>query len=120
MRSLAITIAVWVMCSFGLGGRAFADPTVPGATEVSADHRTRLVHAKPMREVGATKRVLFEQKMGIRVTKLRKGERLAPAEVPELDPNAAGLALALLVGGALLFVDRRRSARTRAVVPALA
>jgi hypothetical protein len=118
MRSLAITIAVWVLCSFGFGGRALAEPTVPGATEISADPRTRLVHAKPMREVGATKRVLIEQRMGMRVTKLRKGERLAPDPVPELDPNAAGLALALLVGGALLFVDRRRATPAGAVLPA--
>lgn len=30
------------------------------------------------------------------------------SQVPELDPNAAGAALALLVGGALLIRERRR------------
>ncbi|HEY2736170.1 MAG TPA: hypothetical protein VGI70_19365 [Polyangiales bacterium] len=36
-------------------------------------------------------------------------ERVAPtAYVPELDPNAAGAAIALLVGGALVMVERRK------------
>ena len=39
-------------------------------------------------------------------------ERLAPAAVPELDPNAMGLALVLLGGGALIAVDRRRVRRS--------
>jgi hypothetical protein len=117
MRTLAITTVVWVMCSLGAGSRAFAEPAVPGATEISADHRTRPV-TKPMRAASAKHRALIEQKMGMRVKKMRKGEKVAPDAVPELDPNAAGLALALLVGGALLFVDRRRSTRTDGLLPA--
>jgi hypothetical protein len=36
-------------------------------------------------------------------------ERVGPtAYIPELDPNAAGAALALLIGGAFVLVDRRK------------
>ena len=36
-------------------------------------------------------------------------ERKGPGvNIPELDPNAAGAALALLVGGAFVLVDRRK------------
>jgi hypothetical protein len=36
-------------------------------------------------------------------------ERRGPSvNVPELDPSAAGSALALLIGGALVLVDRKR------------
>lgn len=38
-------------------------------------------------------------------------ERRGPSvNVPELDPGAAGSALALLIGGALVIADRRRRA----------
>ncbi|MDD9933052.1 MAG: hypothetical protein OXT09_05585 [Myxococcales bacterium] len=42
-----------------------------------------------------------------KVRKRAKGQMVV-ASVPELDPNAAGLALVLLIGGTLLLVDRRR------------
>ena len=36
-------------------------------------------------------------------------ERKGPSvNIPELDPNAAGAALALLIGGAFVLVDRRK------------
>ncbi len=31
-----------------------------------------------------------------------------PVSVPELDPNSAGAALTLVLGGSLLLIDRRR------------
>ena len=38
-------------------------------------------------------------------------ERRGPSvNIPELDPSAAGSALALLIGGALVLVDRKRRA----------
>lgn len=115
MRSMALPLVICVTCSLGVGGRAFAEPAKPGATKVSTDARSRVVGAKPL---GDAKRVLVEQKMGMRVPKPRKGDRLV-AGVPELDPNAAGTALALLVSGALLFLDRRRSTRTDALLPSI-
>ena len=93
---LVVLAAAWA----GSGGDAFAQQIAAGTTTTSTDTQTT-------EQVGENL-VVIEPTRGTAVTKLRKGERLAPAAVPELDPNAAGLALALLVGGALLSVDRRR------------
>ena len=124
MRPIISYLAILAVCWTNTAGRALAEEAPPDATKVSADDRARLVGATMS---GSASRTLINQRMGTRVTSPgvpvaagvdrsnarpvaapSKGEHLDVAAIPELDPNAAGLALALLVGGALLLVDRRR------------
>jgi hypothetical protein len=106
MRTTAGLLTVLATLSIG-GGHALAERTELASTKVPLDPRAHAIKSTP----GAN-RMRFEQKMGVRAH-LRRGEHLAPVEAPELDPNAAGGALALLAGGALLFVDRRTSRALR-------
>ncbi len=89
MRSTLAFVVVLAAVWAGTGGRAFAEKTIVG-----------------------TQNVAVEPQPGVKVTQLRKGELLAPAAVPELDPNAAALALVLLAGSALMAADRRRVQRS--------
>jgi hypothetical protein len=101
MRSDIAFVVVLTGLLFGSGGRALAERLPPGASKVSTEEQ----QAKP---VADAKQIKVEPRRGSRAAKLRRGERLAPEAVPEFDPNAAGLALGLLCGGAFLCLDRRR------------
>jgi len=52
---------------------------------------------------------LYEKKVQQLQFNANKWERRAPTvQIPELDANAAGAALALVIGGALVLVERRK------------
>lgn len=96
-----------LISALGFGVASTAQATdVPLATQAQFEARARRAEALAER----VKRINgYKEK----VAKMRVGqmqwERRGPSlNVPELDPNAAGGALALLIGGALVLADRRK------------
>jgi hypothetical protein len=104
MRSLVVSLSVVAALSVGVCRHALAEDIHPG------DDLHKVSDAK---KPHTPNRVVIDPNTGVKkVRKLRRGEYLAPVEAPELNPNAAGLALVLLAGSALLYVDRRRMQRS--------
>jgi hypothetical protein len=99
---LVVVVAVWL----GSGEGALAQPSQPGASQVSSED-----HASRARRLQEERRIAAEHRRGRKVKKPHKGEHAPEAQVPELDPNSGGLAFALLAGGAMLLRDRRRSSQ---------
>jgi hypothetical protein len=102
MRSITGLLAVVAVVWLGLGSRALAERTQSGTSQVSLEDQLQA------NRVQAGNRVAAEHQRGKKARKPRRGEPVPQQEVPELDPNAAGLAFVLLASGAMLFADRRR------------
>lgn len=96
MRSLLGLVFVFAM----LTGTAFAEPLT------TQEFSLRAHHAEALQE--RVRRVhLYQTKLANK--QLGALERRGPSlNVPELDPKAGGSALALLLGGALVLVNRRK------------
>ena len=78
----------------------------PLATQAEFEARARKAEAlsERVRRVNTYKDKIAKTRIG-----QMQWERRGPSvNVPELDPSAAGSALALLIGGALVLVDRRK------------
>lgn len=100
VRFLVVLAALWV----GPGGVALAQSSTPGETRVSLDEELAR-----SRESLERRRVTVERRAGKELRQMRRGEIVPDViEVPELDPKNGGLGLVLLVGGALIVLDRRR------------
>jgi hypothetical protein len=105
-RPMRQNFSLWVVLAavwLGTGGSAVAQRSQPGESQVSSDD-----HASRARRLQEERRIAAEQRRGQKLKKPRKGEHAPEAQVPELDPNSAGLAFLLLAGSAMLLVDRRR------------
>ncbi len=101
MRSTLIKILLVSGLWLGLAMPALAAPERPGVTQVGEGKR----QVRRADRVKLDKRQLNPKRKKVRTR--AKGQQVV-ASVPELDPNAAGLALILLAGGTLLIIDRRR------------
>jgi len=97
-----------VLAAFlGLGSVASVQAS-GGSLDTQAEFEARAKKAEALSE-----RVRRVNSYKEKVAKMRIGqptlERRGPSlNVPELDPSAAGGALALLIGGALVLADRRK------------
>jgi hypothetical protein len=117
MRQLSHIVIIVSAVVLGVAGSALAEESVgataetagkSGAAQKVTSSRLQKIHTR--RYVKGHKQVKYRPELKRREVTLDKGE-LVTAQVPELDPNAAGLALVLLAGGSLILVDRRRAVR---------
>lgn len=89
-----------------------------GVTSAHADAGAPLLSASEFSERARKAELLAERVKRVHMyeNKIKKlnynnnqWERLGPAvQIPELDANAAGAALALLIGGAFVLIERRK------------
>jgi predicted lipoprotein len=106
MNKILSSLALVSVLVLGISATASANTGSPLLTHEEFQARARRAEALAER----VKRIhTYEKKLN----KLRFGQetwhRRGPsADVPELDPNAAGGALTLLVGGAFVLADRRK------------
>jgi hypothetical protein len=78
----------------------------PLATQAEFEARARKAEmlSERVRRVNTYKEKIAQTRLG-----QQSWEKRGPSvNVPELDPSAAGSALALLIGGALVMIDRRK------------
>lgn len=80
----------------------FADGGDEAKQDAMQPHLVRVRHELKKYEPKVRRHVITKR----RVPEGRLGE--VALDTPELDPNATGAGLALLLGSALIFVDRRR------------
>jgi hypothetical protein len=106
MKTFVLGLVALNVLAFGGVAQVHAkdgDPLVP-----QAEFAARAQKAEALAE-----RVRRVHTYGDKVNKLANShgnwERRGPtANIPELDPRAAGAAIALLIGGAFVLVDRRK------------
>jgi hypothetical protein len=102
-RLLSGSVILIVLALGGLAHASDGDPLVTQAEFAARAHKAEAL-AERVHRVNT-----YQDK----INKLHMGqgtwERRGPtAYIPELDPNAAGAALALLIGGTFVLVDRRK------------
>jgi hypothetical protein len=86
---------------------ASGDPLTTQA-EFEARARKAEMLSERVRRVNTYKDKIAQSRLG-----QQQWEKRGPSvNVPELDPSAAGSALALLIGGALVLIDRRKRQAT--------
>jgi hypothetical protein len=101
-----------------LSGLVFANVLLLGAAQAHADDGSALMNQSEFAKRARNAEALAERVKRVNTyqTKVDKmhfnngeWERRSPTvQIPELDANAAGAALALLIGGALVLVDRKK------------
>jgi hypothetical protein len=108
-----------------LSGLVLLNALMFGAPLAHADNGSNLLSKSEFAERARKAEALAERVKRVnayqaQVKKLQfnsgEWERRGPAvQIPELDANAAGAALALLIGGGLVLVDRKKRAARPAV-----
>jgi len=101
-----------------LSGFVLANVLLLGAAQAHADDAKPFISQSEFAERARKAEALAERVKRVNTyqTKIDKlhfnngeWERRSPTvQIPELDANAAGAALALLIGGALVLVDRKK------------
>ena len=106
MKTLLTGLVLLNVLAFGGVAQVHAKDGDPLVTQAEFEARAHKAEA-------LAERVRRVHTYGDKVNKLALShgnwQRVGPtAYIPELDPNAAGAALALLVGGAFVLVERRK------------